>query len=91
MMSQKEMIVMEFEKEFNRLYFLMKAYWYGTEEYENIPEFKEWASDYITDLLHDYYGECTISSFKKYLKTEVNNKIKFYINHLSKEVNIDAE
>lgn len=84
-MSQKEMIVNKFNKEFNRLYHLMKAYWYGSDEYKVIPDFKDWANNYIIDMLHDYDGVQIISGFEKYVKEELDSKIKHYITCLSKE------
>ena len=72
---------MKFDKKFHKLYFLMKAYWYGSDILcINIPEYDEWSIDYIFELIHDYDGECTISAFEKYVNNILDERIKLYIN-----------
>jgi hypothetical protein len=78
----KVMIIERFDKKFHKLYFLIKAYWYGCEEYENISEdFNEWANNMIDEMLERYHGAMIMADFIKYVEENLDESIKVYIKY----------
>lgn len=79
----KAMIIERFDKKFHKLYFLMKAYWYGGDGYNKIKDFDTWSNDMLDDLLSNYSGSMIMKEFIDHVEKELDKFIDSHIRLLN--------
>ena len=82
-------IIKKFDIKLHRLYFLIKAEWYGDDD-DVSDNFEDWATDYLSDLEKEYKKDNGIS-YVGYIEYVIDTTINHYYGLLGSKAQKNAQ